>query len=131
MVKLTRQEEISSTSKMIVLTHPLVCILPNRLYSVPIQIPLINTIAPHTILHESLSNTRCTIASPILLKNIKFQAKLGISNTPGRVQLLPSFNISLTLPYPTILVSESYPKRTLPPSNFLYSQNHSLCIVMW
>ena len=94
------------------------------------QTPVISTIAPHTILHESFSKTMFTLASPILLTNIRFETNLGTCKTPGTVFLLPYFNNNHTLSHPTILVNESYPKRTSPTPNFSYFHNHSLCIII-
>ena len=127
MVESTIQEDIFSTSRMIVLTYPLVYILPNRFYSVPIRTPLISTIAPHTILHSKIV---CSLTSPILLTNVRFQAKPRICNTAERIHLLPYFNISCALPCPTILVGESSPKWTYPPPNFSHLQNQFLCNVI-
>lgn len=94
MVKLTRQEETSSALGIISLTHPLVYVLPNLLCNFLVWTPFMSTMAPHTILHESLSKIVCTPTSSILLKYTRFQAKLGIWNTLGSV---PLFHLSISV----------------------------------
>lgn len=105
MVESTTQEDLLLVSETTAFAHPWVSVIPNSLYSVPVWTPLINTIAPRTILHESFSNKVCTPAFPILLTDVRFRANPGICNTPGRVPFLPSFNISHTF---TFFVRQSW-----------------------
>ena len=106
-------------------------VFPNNFYRVPILIPHINTIVPHTILHVSFSKTVRTPAFSIVLPKIRFLAKPGICNTHGSIPLLPLFNISQTFPHPMIIFSKSSPNKTSPLFSSSYSQNQCLWGVIW
>ena len=105
-------------------------VFPNSLYRVPYWTPLIKTIASRIILHLSFSKTVLTPASAILLTDMRFLARPGMCNTPGRVLILPSFSNNFTLPRPMIFFGESSPRKTFP-LYFSYSENHSLWGVIW
>jgi len=86
---------------------------------------VIKTIAPQIILHLSFSNTVLTLASAILLTDMRFLSRPGMCNTSGKVLILPSFSNNFTLPRPMIFFVESSPRKTFP-LYFSYSENHSL-----
>ena len=82
-------------SRTINMLHLSIMVLPNNLYWVPHQTPLINTIDPQTFVHMSFLNIVYTPGSLILLIYIKFLARFGMWNIVERVLILPSFSSTL------------------------------------
>ncbi|KAK8347506.1 hypothetical protein V6Z12_A06G022000 [Gossypium hirsutum] len=62
---------------------------------------------------------------------MRFFRKSGTYLTSESVLIVPSCILILTVPIPIILLDESFPMCTTPPSTELYVENHSLLGHMW
>jgi hypothetical protein len=95
-----------------------------QLIQIPNQTPFNNTIIPQTILRVSFSNIVFSLASSILLTKIKFLVNPEMWRKQRSVLVLPCMIFNSTFPRHMILVVESSPRKTSPPSYLSYSQNH-------
>ncbi|KAL1181264.1 hypothetical protein V6Z11_A02G037100 [Gossypium hirsutum] len=97
----------------------------------PVLLPFNKTRAPRDTL---MSLDSMLILHPFkskILKEMRFFHKSGTYLTSESVLIVPSCILILTVPIPIILLDESFPMCTTPPSTELYVENHSLLGHMW